>query len=477
MNRLFLPKILPTAGILLGVLAVLPLLVLSAYNHPSAADDYCFADTAVRHGFWQAQKFYYDGWTGRYFSNFLVHANPLVWGWYDGFRLIPALSVLGLLASLALFINELLRGQSVWTRAGVTGLLFFLHIMALRSVVEAFFWTAAVASYTVPTALTLTLLAVIMRWYRLPGGWLRSLTVVWAGFLVFATVGSGETNMILLILLLGALFGYVLLFHRRFDGFLLYLIGVSLVSAWLLFRAPGNAIRMSGNPNSANLVGSTVSAFGWLARAVADWLWQTPILILSVLYLPLAHRLVKPGAVTRSLFLAPAWLVTLAYVGLLGAMVFPSYYGVGIAPVYRVINVTYLVFLLGWFYTLTVWMASPMSWQWQVFEHRPLITFGLAAVALVWIGWSASRSVPMRTMYTDWLRGGAATYDREMTDRHRLLTSAGTDTLRVKPISIYPQTLFVEDIRENPAFLWNQCQARFYGHQRIVLDSVTVSSR
>jgi hypothetical protein len=478
MNRLSLNTLLPIAGVLLGCVAVLPLLVLSAYNHPSAADDYCFADTAVRYGFWAGQKFYYDGWTGRYFSNMLVHGSPLVWGWYDGFRLIPALSALGLLAALAAFVNELLRGQPGATRAGVTGMLFFLHVLALRSVAEAFFWSSAVASYTVPTALTLYLLAVVLRWYRLSGGWLRSLTTVWAGFLVFATVGSGETNMILLMLLLGMFFGYRLLFQRRFDGFLLTLIGVSLVSAWLLFRAPGNAVRMGGNPHAADLVGSVVSAVGWLATAVPGWLWQTPVLILSVLYVPLGRRLTRPNAPTRALFAAPAALVTLAYAGLLTAMIFPSYYGVGIAPVYRVINVTYLVFLLGWFYTLTVWLGSQVGQRVQ-WSDRTLVTLGLIGLAGVWLAFSAVYSLTLKTVYTDWLRGGAAQYDREMTDRHRLLTGAATgrDTLRIRPISVHPQSLFLEDIQENPAFLWNRCQAGFYGHSAVVLDTVIPVSR
>jgi hypothetical protein len=478
MNRLFSSTALSTVGVVLGALAVLPLLVLSAYNHPSAADDYCFADTATRFGFWQAQRFYYDGWTGRYFSNFLVHANPLVLGWYNGFRLLPALSVLGLLAGLWSLVSELLRGQPARTRAGVTGLLFFLHVLALRSVVEAFFWTAAVAAYTVPTALTLTLLAALLRWYQLPGGWLKALTAIWAGFLVFATVGSGETNMILLILLLGAIFGYLLLFRRRFDPFLAYLIGVSLGSAWLLFRAPGNAIRMGGNPHAANLTGSLGSAVGWLAGTVPSWLLHTPVLVLSLLYVPLALRLTRSDAPTRPLFSAPAWVVTLVYAGLLVALIFPSYYGVGIAPVYRVINVAYLVFLLGWFYTLTVWLGSMNTKISQLSDNKRLMP-GLLVMATLWLGASATNSQTLRTIYSDLFRGRAAAYDRAMTDRHRQLTTpgSGADTLRLRPVGVYPQSLFVEDIRENPAFLWNQCQARFYGHRGIVLDSVTVLPR
>ena len=143
--------------------------MLSFHNHPSAADDYCFADTAVRDGFWQAQKYYYNWWTGRYFSNMLVHGNPLVWGWYDGYRLIPALMATALVGAIYALASELLRGESLKNRLQATGLLFFMIVLALQSTVEAFFWTAAMATYTVPTILTIYLVAVIIRWYRLAG--------------------------------------------------------------------------------------------------------------------------------------------------------------------------------------------------------------------------------------------------------------------------------------------------------------------
>ncbi len=478
MNKLVLVKMAPLVGLLLGAVAVLPLFALSFYNHPSSADDYCFADTAVRFGFWGGQKLYYDGWTGRYFSNMLVHGNPLVWGWYDGFRLLPALNVLGLLAALGALVNELLRGESVWTRMGVVGLLFFLYVLGLPSVEEGFFWFAATTVYNIPTAMTLYLIAVMIRWYRLPGGWLKSLTIVWASFLVFATVGSGEPSMIVLLLLLGSVFGYLILFRRRFDGFLLTLIGVGLVSAWLLFRAPGNALRMGGNPQAGNLIWSVMASAGWLAQTMPGWLAQTAIPILSVLYLPLGRRLVRANASTRVLFTAPAGLVTLAYVGMLMATVFPYYYGVGIPPVPRIVNLTYFLFLIGWFYTLTVWLGFPVISKIKFLDNQ-IITLILSGAVLVWIGFSALHSTTLRMVYLDLLRGQAAQYDREMTERHqRLMTAAVTgDTLRIQPISVQPQSLFLEDIRVSPAFLWNKCQASYYGHQAIVLDTTATTAR
>ena len=481
MKEPFTGRLIDATAVFLFLLACLPLLCLSFYNHPSAADDYCFADTAVRYGFWPAQTYYYNGWTGRYFSNMLVHANPLVWGWYDGFRIIPILAVTALVSSLFTLVSELLRGESFKTRLLTTGILFFLIVLALRSVVEAFFWTAAIAAYTVPTVLTIYLLAVMIRWYRQPAGWNKRLTVVWAGFLVFASIGSGETNLILLVLLLLTIAGYRLVFQRMFDPFLLFLVGVALFSAWLLFRAPGNAIRMGGNPQSGELVTSMGASFGWLARSVGEWLLKTPILPLSVLFWPLARRITRPGSPNARLFDLPAGLLTAVYAGLLAATIFPSYYGIGLPPFARTMNVLFVFFTLGWFFVLTVWAGRVErragASQSGLVERRAgsaASAAGTNTLALVltglWLVGSIAFSTSLRQLYTDLLGGRAATYDREMNERHRLLQSPG-DTLRFAPISVYPPSLFVEDIRPERTHWWNRCQSGYYGHKAIILDS------
>ena len=460
---------------LLFLLAYVPLVALSVHNHPSAADDYCFADTAVRYGFWQAQKFYYDGWTGRYFSNMLVHGSPLVWGWYGGYRFIPALMATGLTGATYAVVSEFFRGESLKNRLMATGLLFFLIVLSLQSTVEAFFWTAAIATYTVPTILTIYLLAVISKWYRLPQGPMRWLTAIWAGFLVFASVGSGETNLVLLILLLLAVASYRLVFLRRFDPLLAWLVLVSLVSAWLLFRAPGNAVRMGSNEAKAGeFLKSIAMSFGWLARSMAFWLLKTPILPFSLLFIPIARRLVRHGSLVRDLFLIPAGLLTLVYLGVLAATIFPSYYGLGIAPYARTMNVLFVFFAAGWFYVLTVWVG------WFDRRGRGLTIMQKWPVPIwivtgIWVAGSIAFSTPVRQLYTDWLSGDAATYDREMTERHnQLLTSA--DTIRLRPISVYPPSLFVEDIKPDRTHWWNRCQSGYYGRKVTILDSTLTLS-
>ncbi|GAB3497792.1 hypothetical protein GCM10027341_18410 [Spirosoma knui] len=465
------------AGILFLV-AYVPLVVLSVHNHPSAADDYCFADTAVRYGFWQAQKYYYDGWTGRYFSNMLVHGNPLVWNWYNGFRVIPAVAATGLVAALYAFVGEILRDQAITRRLTATALLFFAIILALQSIAEAFFWTAAVASYTVPTILTIYFVAVLLRWYRLPAGWFKTLTSVWAGVLVFAIVGSGETNLLLLAMLLLGLAAYRLFFQRTVDFFLAYLLVVAVASAWLVFSAPGNSIRLNANEIQGNVLVSLVATLRWLAKYMFTWLWQTPIIPLSVFWLPVAVRLNSRSSSVRFLFQLPTLLLLVVLAGMLIVLTFPSTYGLGVPPS-RVINLVYMVFIVGWFYTLTTligWVLRRGNSVGRFLTNpKPLPAF-VFLLAGAWILASAWGSPTIRQLYGDLLSGNAATYDREMTERHQQLLQP-SDTLRLSPISVYPRSLFIEDIHTNSDHWWNRCQAGYYGHKVVLLDAQSSTAR
>jgi len=96
-------------------------------------------------------------------------------------------------------------------------------------------------------------------------------------------------------------------------------------------------------------------------------------------------------------------------------------------------------------------------------------------VAGVWVVASIVFSPSIKQLYRDWFSGNAATYDREMSERHRQLSSPG-DTLRLGPISVYPPSLFVEDIKIDQKHWWNRCQSGYYGHKVIILDSTLTAT-
>ena len=145
----------------------MPLIALATYNHPSPTDDYCFTNTVLHYGFWQAQQFYYDGWTGRYFHNFIVHSNPLVIGWYGGYKVYPVVFLAILMSSFyALAHQWLYRVFGTGIKVALAAGLFIGFIATITGIPEYFYWFTGLASYGLSSALFLFLLATLLAHQR-----------------------------------------------------------------------------------------------------------------------------------------------------------------------------------------------------------------------------------------------------------------------------------------------------------------------
>lgn len=457
---------------LFGALA-LPLIGLAFYNVPSAADDFCFALNTLKFGFWQGQQYYYDGWTGRYFSTMLMHANPLVWGWFGWYKVFPVL-VLGLLGhSFFCLLNAFTeRSQSRWQVLVCTAGFVFLYLYGLPSVVENFFWLPGVVGYPVPLILMAYLFAeLIERNSSTPKRpVVYALRLLWASFLVFAVVGSNETPLLALTILLGSVMGLRLLYRLPLNAYWLGLLGVLGCSIYLDLSAPGNALRMSYNPVSGLLIPSVISSLQETFVHIADWVLHTPLLWFTAFFVPIASQWLGSRPSHRLFELHPAFTL-LIWLGVMSVGIFPGYYGVGIAPPPRTINVVYWLFLFGWFYNVLVILHfGQQRWSWQA-RALPRYAKLIMAVSLLH---SLSQNPNARMLYGDLLKGRARAYQATMQaryayiDQHKMLPMVAVDSLVVRP-----KSLFTEDISGNPAFLWNTCQAEYWGIKAIKIKPST----
>ena len=150
-------RLLTPAAWLFMALTLGPLAVLSYYNHPSAADDYCFAYMTRDYGAWYAAKFYFNHWTGRYFASYLFHLTPLLP--LVGFsKVLPLLTLAffyGVLYDVLAAAFPFFSGKRLLLAAGVgLGLL----VVGTPGLAEAFFWSSGNYVYTFPTILYLSLI-------------------------------------------------------------------------------------------------------------------------------------------------------------------------------------------------------------------------------------------------------------------------------------------------------------------------------
>ncbi|WP_246859492.1 DUF6056 family protein [Spirosoma sp. KCTC 42546] len=455
-----------------GVLIV-PLIALATFNHPSPTDDYCFANTAMQYGFWEAQQLYYDGWTGRFFHNFIVHTNPLVIGWFGGYKVVPVIFLALLMGSFyALASQWLYRVAGTSSRVALAAGLFIGFMATLASIPEYLYWYTGLASYGLSSALFLLLLATMLahqrQGFRFQPGYLLV-----ESLLVTAIIGSSEMTMVLMLSVLGLIAFVDLIQRRRLSGTIVCLFVVAGVSVYYLMKAPGNAIRLGGNPNSSNIPLTLISSLRYMAPYIAQQVVRTPWLPLSLLYLPLAWQLTGPRLAGSSTSGLPSYLRVHPLLGMLHgfatilALISLHFYGVGIAPIPRLINVVNLTFWLSWIYNLTLWVAflRPRLQPDRLLTNARSVVY----VLLVWALASASVGPVLPVVYSDWLSGRAAQYNREMEQRYAQLAKSSDQTSLLAPLSHYPVSLFLEDIHADPKYLWNRCWADYFHKKAIIL--------
>lgn len=444
------------------LLALLPMLALSYFNQPSPADDYCYIDTVQKYGFWQAQSFYYNGWSGRYFAYFLAHANPLLYHFPAGFKIFSVLLILFFLAS-SYFLGKMLLGSRSGGRmsAAFMMVVFGLYVFYMPSIAEGFFWMITSLTNTLPVLLLFWLPAFLPD---LKDNKYRISHLVVSSLLIFMAVGCSETALLFTGLVLGFAVVHAYITRHKVSLYWIVIFAVYAVSAYLLVSAPGNKVRMQGNEMSGEIIPSVYGAIVLTVLSAAKWLAQTPVLIVSAVFWVVVRTSgSKPRFRYPLLNLVLTWLV---FFGILAACFFPTFYG-GLAilgelnPPERTFNTVYLLFLSGWFYCIYV-TAHFVGGN---INSSAWLGVAAAVVMLVYV----YRSPNFRAMYRDLRDGTAYRYDQQIRDRYEAVRKSTSDTVRVAPLRDMPVTLFVDDIRVENDHLWNRCYSGYFG-KTIILD-------
>lgn len=465
-----LSRIITVLLALFATVIITPLIALATHNHPSPTDDYCFTNTALHFGFWKAQQLYYDGWTGRFFHNFIVHTNPLVIGWYGGYKIYPVILLMLLIGGCyALASQWLHRAVEVEGKVGVALGIFIGFITTLTGIPEYLYWYTGLASYGLSSTLFLFLLAILIAHQRRGFGLLPGYILA-ESLLVTAIIGSSEMTMVLILSVLGLLVFGEFIQRRRLSVTSLILLVVAAISCYFLMKAPGNAIRLGGNPEGRNIPFTLMASLRYAATYVPRQLLFTPWLPLSLLYLPIAWKLV--GSRRRMADLPPYLrvhpLLGIAHgAATVLALISLHFYGVGIPPIPRLINLVNLAFWLSLLYNLTLVIVA-FRHRLQPSQLQPYMR-SLMLAFVIWAIVVASTGPVLPLVYGDWLSGRAAQFDRAMQERYIQLAKSSNLEGLLAPLPTYPASLFLEDIHTDPKHLWNRCWAEYFHKQTITM--------
>lgn len=440
----------------------LPVGLLALYNHPSVADDYCFAYMTRDYGFWQSQKFYYDGWSGRYISNMIFHATPLAFGVFWFVKAMPFIIFALLYHALFTLIGELLKPTKQHQYTLAAGFLSIFVIFS-ASVVDTFYWYTSVFIFPSSLCYFLYFIVVLLRFYQAKYQAIKYPIAVLAATLVFFIVGSNEVMMLFVITFIGIAWAYKLLFERKMDFLLLGLMLLALFCAYfLVIQAPGNQVRMGGGALSGDLGGAIVKALLSTIKQSTIWLITLlPFLVSFSLYLK-----EYPIKNNSPIFDINPFIAILATLGLVSLMFFTIHYGNTEGVPERVENIIFAFFALSCFFFLTLNKVHiPLK---ALQAKRPKIVLLLLIVV-------ASLSIlkkgkNLKMMYNDLRLGIAQRYDIEMQERYATIQQSKSDTLYLKPLQNIPKSLCFDEIKTDEKHLWNKCYASYFNKKVIILS-------
>jgi hypothetical protein len=180
--------------IALAIIAIVPFLLLSFFNNP-ASDDFEFSHMTKIMGYANVQGWRYNNEGGRFFSNGILSANPLVYNNYFGFKIIPILILLFFVFSIKFFVANALRFVSKKEQWVITSAVFFLFLCQLPDPCQGFSWITGAITYQLPLSLSLLLYGFLLKFYHTRKIGYYGIALV----LLLCTIGCTELVALLLI--------------------------------------------------------------------------------------------------------------------------------------------------------------------------------------------------------------------------------------------------------------------------------------
>jgi len=459
-------------GLFLALAAILtlPAVAVAFYARPSA-DDYVYAAQThaviqqygvdwlrIFSAAWEANRYFYENWQGLYVSGFLLALQPGIFGgaWYGvTFFCVTAPLFFCFWGSFSLVLRRLLPGQKRWP-AALAVLFTYAYIQGLPNQVEGLYWFNGAMNYIPFFALTALNTGLLFDLQFSTGK--RRMAELTASCALGLVISGGHhvvglLNMLLLLLA-------VLVGLKRRSGWLLCPFFAGLSGMLFNLLAPGTRVRVSGFA-SASLPEAVVKSFILAALQFVRYL-DVPLLCLLALLTPVLLLIVKNEALPASLFRRP-WIPPAVTFVLLWAMLFLPSYTMGGIGAGRLINVVWLVFVLG----VSVSCGAFLGWLVRLrgvsfaglkkFRYWPMAAAALL-VCMACIGGNTTKE-GLQNRYATSLeavwelgQGGPQRFAAALDAREAALSDEETADVTIAPLKEEerPALLFFTDVSPGP---------------------------
>ena len=446
-----------------SVMLICPFFLLSYYNNPSA-DDFAFVYTTSSNGFWKAQVSWYMIWTGRYGSLFILSLHPLL---IHSLLLYKASSVIILsltIHSIYTFLRITFNFLNKAILLSLSLVITFCFLNSMPTLVQGIYWAPGAITYQLGNILSLYLATNIIRstFKNYPSSIPQ---IIFNCLLIILICGLNETSMITLDFILFSFLSYQLFKKQSNKKEIIVYMCLAVVCSLVVILSPGNAIRGAEFVNTGKNMPlhTIISSFKEGYSELLKWCSTSQLLIASVFtalsYLAGAELKDKINNNKFGILLFVLW----GYL-LIAVSFSTGFWSTGFLAPDRTINVSYWLFICIWVSTvllLTSYVHSALSIL-KKYDLRPL-----TLLFLLFLICTIKTSGNFYGAQKDLLSGKAFTYNKEYRKRNEIMTSSQDSICNVPSFSVYPRSLFNEDITPDIENWWNRVYAFTYNKKGV----------
>jgi hypothetical protein len=460
-----------SCGAVCGAL-LLPYVALAAFAHP-IADDFTYAFDTQRDGFWAAYRAQYVSWNGRFASNVFELAGPMVWGSVASYRAVAVAMLMGTALAAYCLVRALTRGA--WSRPqglGAAVALSAVFVTIVPSLGETIYWYTSTVTYQLSAILFAIHAAMTIDALAGDVGVSSRARLAAAFVLVPVVVGMNEVAMAMIVLFLASVLAIAAIEGRRRVTMVAgAMLAVALASSLAVWLAPGNAVRAAMYPVRHDLFRSLALTVLQTIRFGAAWTTSGPLVLASLLYLPLAAEVAERVPVFRAVSPLGATAMAAGAVLTIPIATFPVYWSTGLLGQHRTPSIACFVFVLLWFATLTALVATGRLPTATRFTGDPRVRAAVFVLFATSLACTGNASI----VVVDVAHGRPPAFAREMAARNAALRACARTPQApcfVARLSARPDSFYVVDVVEDPDS-WINNAYRYYFHTGAVSAKAT----
>lgn len=485
MNQIKLsPKKLYIIALVVFIISLIPLLVISFFNFPSA-DDFGYADSIhnalINHDLLgvvmavlENVKEFYFTWQGTFSAIAIMSLQPGIVS--PSFYFITTFILLGFLIWGTFHLcktvcYEYLKLDKYYYKI-IAILILTLCIQGLPSAAEGFYWWNGGIYYTFFFSLTLFQISHILKYLK--NGKLKNyvLALILTALLGGSNLVTASNQVIILTILIIALF-----IKKHPKKIPMLGIGIVLyITTALNMLAPGNAVRQAANYKSDLVTAITDSIIAFTQNIGLWWNFYTIVYIIAIILI-----LYKSYEKLNFSFKHP-FIVSIFIFGILSALYTPSLYATSSTGAGRLLNIIYYIHIWSFIVLVYYWIGyfrnkiiinkqlkqNELRITKKIYENGVPLFVGFVLVNMMWlVGYQDNLST--YSAFKSLISGEASVYREEMSERYKLYEDENVKVVKLKSLSVKPKNLFVSDVTNNPNNWLNSDVSKYFNKKEVYI--------